>query len=1061
MCTRNVFFLLAALAAMLLSCSKEQKSAKDTPAKEQVTSEQVGGASASDTTVAGRYFTQAEQLAKQAKFDSAIVYFNKAAVLYEAEKNWERYVRCYNKMGEQCWRKGALARALEFLDHALQTGSNKLGGDHPEIAYNHYTRTIVYNFKGELDKAIELGHQALRIRVVALGEQHLDVASSYNSLGLFYRKKGVYDQALPLLEKALAIRLKILEPHHPEVAGSYNNLGNFVSDKGDYEQALVYYEKALPILIANLGEKNPNVAHVYNNIGLIQQAQGDYDQAIIFYQKALSIRSTTLGEQHPDVAASYNNLGIVYDDKGDHDQAIASHNKALSIYLTNFGEKHAETAMAYHNIAANYLGRREFDQALVFYKKALSIRVATLGEQHPDVASTYNGIGEVYVGKKRYDLALDAHEKSLAIKLAVFGDHSKVAKNYMDIGDVHAEKGDFTQAIAFYQRAVDADLLTPSAATLDTNLNFDNALSGGLLLNALVRKADSFVQRYVKQAQKSFHDLETAVSTYQLASRLIDHMRSGYKAEGSKLFLEETATEIYDNAIQAALLLDRTTPADENKNLAFLFAEKSKAGVMLEALSEAKAKQFAGIPDSLLAKEKQLRIDLAFYDKRLNEEQLKRQDADSAKIDLWQDKVFSLKQGYDVLLERFGSEYPDYYNLKYQIKTISVPEVQQQLLDDKTTLVEYFTGEDSIFIFTITKDNFIVKTSAKDSLFEQQIEQLRQGITQQNFDKYTQAAHRLYQILLAPVADKLDGKNLLIIPDGVLSAIPFEALLTKQVASGNLQEYNQLPYLVKEHAISYAYSATLLQQEQSRRNRETKRDYLALAPIFAEGLRVGTRGAEFFAKNFGRDSSQTLTRMREGYLPDTKREVTGILNRFENSYGFFERWFGNKSRVYLEREANETRLKSKDIGDYRFLHFATHGLINEKNPKLSGLLLAQEDTTSKEDGILHLGEIYNLNLNADLVVLSACETGLGQIAKGEGIIGLTRGFLYAGASNLLVSLWQVSDVTTADLMVDFYDRMLQGATRPEALAEAKRRLIRSGSERAKPDYWAPFILLGR
>jgi CHAT domain-containing protein len=237
-------------------------------------------------------------------------------------------------------------------------------------------------------------------------------------------------------------------------------------------------------------------------------------------------------------------------------------------------------------------------------------------------------------------------------------------------------------------------------------------------------------------------------------------------------------------------------------------------------------------------------------------------------------------------------------------------------------------------------------------------------------------------------------------------------------------------------------------------------------------VRAGTSGGDFFAENFGPDSIASITAAAtatatasatraRGYLPDTRREVTGILNCFENSYGFFERWFGSKSRVYLEREANETRLKSKDIGEYRFLHFATHGLINEKNPKLSGLLLAQEDSTSKEDGILHLGEIYNLNLNADLVVLSACETGLGQIAKGEGIIGLTRGFLYAGASNLLVSLWQVSDVTTADLMVDFYDGMLKGSTKSEALAEAKRHLIGNGSERAKPDYWAPFILIGK
>jgi CHAT domain-containing protein len=387
-----------------------------------------------------------------------------------------------------------------------------------------------------------------------------------------------------------------------------------------------------------------------------------------------------------------------------------------------------------------------------------------------------------------------------------------------------------------------------------------------------------------------------------------------------------------------------------------------------------------------------------------------------------------LKEAYDTLLQRFEMEYPDYYNLKYQAKTVSVAEVQQ-FLDDRTALVEYFTGEDSIFIFALAKNNFAIKASAKDSLFGNQIAQMRQGIIDQKFGEYTQAAYRLYQTLLAPIADKISDKNLLIVADGALSAIPFKALLTAQVAEGKSPDYGKLPYLVNDHAISYAYSVTLLQQELQKKNRETPRDYLAFAPVFANGLPAGMRGGDFFKENFAPTSSKTATapatasatRLR-GYLPSTKKEVTGILERFKNSYNLFERWFGNKSKVYLEREANETQLKAGAWGDYRILHLATHGRVNEKNPKLSGLVLTREDSSSKEDGILHLGEIYNLNLNADLVVLSACETGLGQVAKGEGIIGLTRGFLDAGASNLLVSLWQVSDATTADLMVDFCDK---------------------------------------
>lgn len=194
-------------------------------------------------------------------------------------------------------------------------------------------------------------------------------------------------------------------------------------------------------------------------------------------------------------------------------------------------------------------------------------------------------------------------------------------------------------------------------------------------------------------------------------------------------------------------------------------------------------------------------------------------------------------------------------------------------------------------------------------------------------------------------------------------------------------------------------------------------------------------------------------------MPASRIEVTGILEVFESSYGFFDRMFNKKAEVYLEEKATEGNFRSAGLRDYLYLHLATHGFVNEANSGLSGLILAQ-DSTSSDDGILHLGEIYNLEMNADLVVLSACETGLGQIARGEGIIGLTRGFLYAGAQNLLVSLWQVNDQTTADLMVDFYDRMLAGSSKAGALREAKLALIKRHPEDAKPYYWSPFVLIG-
>ncbi len=1062
MSTRACCCLLSAFTALLISCSKEQKAAKDAPTKEQVTSEKTMAPSATDTTLAVRYFAKADVFVKEAKYDSAIFYFEQAGRLYQAGEIWEKYARCYNRIGDQYRQKGKFDEAFMCSQQALETGLKYLGAQHPEIASSHSNMGHVYFYRAQYDQALKSYQQALNIRRAALGDQHPDVARSYSNIGNVYLMKGDYEQAIAFHKKDISIKLATIGEQHMNTTLSYLSLGSVYIEKGDYDEAIAVDKKALSILLQIAGEQHPNVAMTYYNLSDCYLKKGDYDQAIALGDKAASIIMNTLGKQDYRAATCYILIGRAYADKGDHDQALAFFNQGLAIQRASLGERHFEVAVTYHNMAAIYDDKSDYEQALSFHHKALSIRTAALGEQHPYVADSYVGLGDAHSHRSDDRQALEFYQKALSVNLAVLGKHHPaLASCYNSLGSVYERKGEYGQAIKFFQRAIQANIPRFDGSDPYAAPPLNDVLSESELLKSLAQKAQALSQRYTKQSH-NLRDLEAAVTTYEAASQLIDQMRRGYKAEGSKLFLTEKAADIYDGAIQAALRLHRETRAAALKNTAFLFAEKSKAAVMLEALSEAEARQFAGIPDSLLEKERQLRLDLAFYEKSLGEEQLKRPEADSAKIGLWQDKVFSLKQAYEGLLQRFEEQYPDYYNLKYQIKTASAPEAQASL-DEQTALVEYFMGTDSIFIFAFTKEVFAIIVSAKDSLFEKQIEQLRQGIITQERPQYAQAATRLYQTLLAPIAELLHNKNLILVPDAALSAIPFEALLTEQVAESKSQDYAKLPYLINEHAVSYAYSATLLQQEMQKKSQETPRDYLAFAPVFANGLPVGTRGGDFFKENFAHDSSQTTataTRVR-GYLPATRNEVTGILTRFEDSYNLFERWFGDKARAHLEREANEARVKAGDLSAYRMLHFATHGLVNEKNPKLSGLILAQEDSTSKEDGILHLGEIYNLNLNADLVVLSACETGLGQVAKGEGIIGLTRGFLYAGASNVLVSLWQVSDVTTSDLMIDFYDKMLGGMSKPEALREAKLQMIRRHAEYAKPYYWAPFILIGR
>jgi CHAT domain-containing protein len=287
------------------------------------------------------------------------------------------------------------------------------------------------------------------------------------------------------------------------------------------------------------------------------------------------------------------------------------------------------------------------------------------------------------------------------------------------------------------------------------------------------------------------------------------------------------------------------------------------------------------------------------------------------------------------------------------------------------------------------------------------------------------------------VEERLSGKGLVVVPDGGLSSLPFEALLKRDGSpEAGLRE---LPCVLLDHAVSYAYSATVLLQGLGRKAQSAPDELVAFAPFVAPG------------KPSRSDTPSPL--------PASRKEVTDVRRLLAGRQGLFGGWLSGRTRVYLGDEATESRFKSSGLERYRYVHLATHGVVDEEHPGLSRLLFAPE-SGSGEDGVLHLGEVYNLSLDADLVVLSACDTGRGRVARGEGIIGFTRAFLYAGAQSLVVSLWPVSDAAASELVVDFYRELLAGRPRAEALRQAKLRTMARNPEYAKPYYWSSLVLVG-
>jgi CHAT domain-containing protein len=699
-----------------------------------------------DTIIANEYFNKAEKLYKDAQYDSSTFYFDKASVIYEKEKEYEKYSKCYYKIGNNFKKKGEYKSALRYLNKSLDIGLNKLDSNNLVIAQNYHNIGNIYFIRSEHDKALEYHHKALLIFVETCGE------------------------------------------NHPNVSSSYFNIGRTYFHKCEYDKSLDYTHKSLSINLQDLGEKHPLIARNYTNIGNIYFVKVDYDKALEYYNKSLLIQIEILGEVHHDIAISYMNIGIIYGKKGNYNKAYKFLNKSLSLMLKISGINNPTTTKIYFNIGWIFHVKGDYDKALEFYNKSLLTRIKIFGENDLLVAKTLGSIGTVYL-----------------------------KQNF------------FIKAFYYYQKSISS--LIPDFKEIDiyTNPTLKNMSSESYLLTSLVSKAEAFEKYYSSQSNQ-IKDIKMSVSTYELASELIDKMKCSYNRERSKLFLGKKVYEIYEKAIKTTLKLYRITGEDEYKEKAFTFAEKSKSSVLLQAISESKAKYFGGISDTLLEKERELKINLSFYSKRLYKEREKRENADSTKISLWQNKLFTLHNEYDALINQFEKEYPEYYNLKYETHTASSKEIQENIVDENSALVEYFTGDSSIFIFTITQNDFDATLVKKDSLFEEQIKSMRSGLIDRDYALYTKHAYKLYQTLIEPIEAKIKNKNLIIIPDGILGYIPFETLISEN-ADQERKDYRNLSYLINDYQMTYSYSSTLLYDNMTKENNDGKNDFLGMAPV--------------------------------------------------------------------------------------------------------------------------------------------------------------------------------------------------------------------------------------
>ncbi|GAB4333983.1 MAG: CHAT domain-containing protein [Flammeovirgaceae bacterium] len=804
-------------------------------------------------------------------------------------------------------------------------------------------------------------------------------------------------------------------------------LGNEYLNKGRNDLALDTYQKALEASLKMVGEKHPLTAQCYDLLGITFWNGGNTEFALSYQFKALQLRKELFGEDAEEVASSYNNLGLIYA-ANDPDKALDNYENALRGFEKKYGANHPKIANTYNNIALIYMQKKDFGMANEYFADVLRIRKEAFGEKHPNVAFVYQNFAQLFIEQNKLNEAHKYLNDALSIYQSNYGEkHPEIANTLNLIGTVFAKQKKYDDALNSFQKSLIANVQNFNSTSLQDNPKGDTYYNGQLLLVSLMLKAQSIESRYYNK-NPLFKELKLALQTLENASTLADDLRQHLTSHQDKIALGNVTSEIYEDAVRISHAMSMVSLDKKYyQQKAFEFAEKSKAAVLLESIADANAKSFAGIPQELLEKEKTLDAEIAYLEQQLAE-------GIAAKEGALMEKLLTAKNQKQSFIKELEKQYPAYFNLKFNVKTTNVADIQS-IIDEKTALVSYFVPEKDarVYVFVISKNKFQAHNLPQEENFSGLADGLRTAIRFQVQKPYSDFAYRLYKQLI----NKLIPKNiekLIIIPDGKLGSVPFESFLTKKV-SGEKIDYTQLPYLVKKYSVSYNFSSTLYYQNKTKARKETKQGIFLCAPIHFE---------------------------TENYHP--MRSVLASLLATEHEVKEIEKIFATKnlpSHVLTKEEAQEKFIKSGKLKDFQYIHFATHGVVDAESPERSQVFLANDESKA-EDGSLYTGEIYNLVLDADLVTLSACETGLGKVAKGEGVIGLSRALAYAGARNMIVSLWTVADQSTSELMIDFYQHLLNdGASNayPKSLQSAKKQMI-ADKNFASPFFWSPFILIG-
>jgi CHAT domain-containing protein/tetratricopeptide (TPR) repeat protein len=941
----------------------------------------------------------------------------------EQENGKRIAARSANDEGERLRKQGtaeSLRTAVNKYEEALSLWRSV--GDKSGEAETLNNAALVLNSLGEKQKALDYFQQALLLWKEAGDGKGQAMALS--GIGAVHFALGDHRQALSYLKQSLLLFRSIKDAGGEALR--LNDIGVVYNNLGDPQEALKNYQQALPMLRA-AGER-AGEASALNNIGSAFRAMGEPQQALAYFKQALFARRE-IGDAR-GMAITLTNIGALHYRLGDAQQALDYYDQALP--LRRKVGAIAGQAITLTSIGAAHLSLGDPQRAMEYLKQSLSLTEG--GQSRPEEAQALNFLAAASFALGNKQQALEYLHRALALWRAI-GERQGETSALIRMGRIYREQGDPRLASKYLEEAL--------------QLARDIGEAG----SEAVTLAD------IARVEHDLGDFDQALNRIETALKLVETLRARIRVEdlrGSFLASRHSDYEFYIDLLMR--LHERQSSAGYDA-LAFEAGERARGRNLLDVLSSTRADIHQGVDPLLLERQRSLQQQINAKERLRMQLAGRNQMEKSAEIEK---ELRALLAEYQEAQGQMLIRSPRYAALTDPVP-LKLKEIQQQSLDRDTLLLEYALGEERSFLWAVTPTSLRAYTLPRRADIEAVALRAYGLLTRSNQRQHAGsselAAAELSRMILGPVVAELGRKRLVIVSDGVLQYLPFGALPNPAAGSATLKRRP----LIADHEVIYLPSASVLaamRREMSGRRRAARTVAVLSDPVFQpDDPRV--KRVKLSEEKANGDESRTesdlLRSAKETGLTSferlihTRKEAEAIVALAPPKQGF----------KALDFAASRATVMNAGLDQYRVVHFATHGLLNSRRPELSGIVLSLVDEAGRaQEGFLRAYEIYNLKLNAELVVLSACSTALGKEIKGEGLAGLTRGFIYAGTPRVIASLWNVRDEATAELMKRFYRNMLAGKSSPAAaLREAQISMWRE-PRWAAPYYWAGFVLQG-